>query len=128
MATVLDTSLLNFFQPLFIFLIVFALVYGILEKTKMFGEGKGALHLIIAICLSLITIVVRPISNVFGSILPWFVLVFAIILFIFMIYGFFGIESKRVWGMIGYTPLLLILVLIVLIVLATTFESKLSPY
>jgi len=128
MASVLDVSLLGFFQPIFILLIVFALVYGILEKTEMFGKGKSILHLIIAICIALSTVVVKAVSGVLGTIFPWFVLLFTVVLFVFMIYGFLGVDSKKVFGLIGYTPLLLIMLAIVGGVLLITFQDKLSPY
>ena len=128
MASILDVSLLGFFQPIFLFLIVFALVYGILEKTKMFGEGKSILHLIIAVCIAASTIVVKSVSGVLGSILPWFVLLFTVALLVFMIYGFLGVNPDRVWKLTGYTSLLLIMLAIVGGVILITFQSDLSPY
>ena len=53
MASILDIGLLNTFSPIFTFILLFALIYAILEFAKIFGENKN-IHGLIAFVVALI--------------------------------------------------------------------------
>ena len=75
MATFLDTGLLSYFSVIFPALLVFVIVYALLEKTKLLGENK-AIHAIAAIAIALMLMLSRNIMNVINYMAPWFVLLF----------------------------------------------------
>ena len=53
------------------FLMIFALVYGILVKTQILGENKGV-HVTIALAIGLISLQFDYVSNFFSTIFPFF--------------------------------------------------------
>ena len=72
MASILDIGLLDFFKPIFIFLLVFAAVYALLSTTKLLGDAKkiGGLNAIIAFVLAIIVTLSKPIVNFLIFVLP----------------------------------------------------------
>ena len=129
MATLLDTGLLSFLTPLFIFLFIFVLIYAILNKTKLFGENMGALNLIAAVCIAAVSVFAGRVTGLIISIVPWFVFIAIILFLIFMIFMFFGVKEGDVWDMMfGKTWIFVLLLIIILIGLSQTFEKQITPY
>lgn len=82
-----------FAQPIFMdyilpFLLVFTLVFAILDKTKLLGEGKRQINAIISLVIGLILIAFPYAQGVIVKLIP-FLAVALVILFVFMLlYGF----------------------------------------
>lgn len=93
MATVLDIGLLEGFSNLFTMLLVVALVYGILEYVKLFGDKRG-LHAFIALIMGIMMLLFPNVMEVLATITPWFVLLFIFLLFILIFYRIFGAKEE----------------------------------
>ena len=52
----LDISLLQFFMPIFSFLLIFALVYAVMDKFSLLGGGK-AVKVTVALNIAIIFLV-----------------------------------------------------------------------
>jgi|SRR3989344_5082171 len=131
MASLLDASLLGFFAPLFIFLFLFAVMYALLQRTNIFGtwEGVKALNLIAAFSVAAVaTFIGDTTVKLISSVLPWIVFVIVIFVLLFGLYMFFGLSEKKVWDIVGQTPVFVIVLIIILIGLSAVFEKELSPY
>lgn len=85
MSSIIDLGIIEGLQPLFIFLIVFAVVFGILSGTKLLGTSKS-IHAIIALVLGLITIISANLIKVISIMIPWFIIlaIFLILVLIAM--------------------------------------------
>jgi hypothetical protein len=81
MATLFDIGLLQYFTPIFIFLLVWAVTYGALEVTKVLGENKSW-HAIIALSAAFLLAFTSKPLQIMQSMTPWFVLFFIFILFL----------------------------------------------
>lgn len=128
MATLLDTGLIAFLLPLFVFLFIFVVIYGLLSKTKLLGEKQTALNFIASICIAAVAIFAGDLIKVLGAVTPWIVFLILILLLIFGLYKFFGVEEKEIWATIGgQTVVYVIILLILLIGLAAVFEKEISP-
>jgi len=77
------------FSPIFIFVLVLAVLYGLLQYTKLLG-GSKALHALIAFVIALIFLFSQNAGEVIKIITPWFVLLFALILFLLVGIKMFG--------------------------------------
>ena len=131
MATILDISLLNFLLPIFVFSLTFVFIYAILQKTELFGNaGKNqALNLIAAFSVAAISVFAGTITGIVSIVTPWIVFIIFILVMLFGMYRFFGIEDSKTWDNIGGPTLIFVIILIViLIALSTVFESQVSPY
>lgn len=127
MATFLDTGLLGFFMPLFVFLFIFVVLYALLAKTELLGKNT-ALNLIAAICVAAVAIFAGNLVQLIGAITPWLVFLIIILAIIFGMYQFFGIKESEVWETIGgQVVIYIIIILIVLMGLATVFQEDVTP-
>jgi len=87
-----------FSEPIFIeyilpFLLVFTLVFAILDKTKLLGEGKRQINAIVSLVIGLILIGFPYAQGVIVKLIP-FLAVSLVVLFIFMLmFGF--ISGKK---------------------------------
>ena len=78
---------LNFFLPIFSFLLVFILVYAILAKTKILGESYG-IHLLLSFILAVFFIVNVSLVDFVNFSSAWFVVFLICIFMIMLLIGF----------------------------------------
>ena len=80
------------------FLLIFTLVFAILDRTKILGEGKKQINAIISLVIALIFIGFAYPTGIIVRLVP-FLAVALFLLFIFMlIYGFIQGKEKEVLG------------------------------
>ncbi|MBR9692135.1 hypothetical protein GOV06_05110 [Candidatus Woesearchaeota archaeon] len=95
METFLELGVLNYFSIIFPALLVFVIVFAILEKTKMLGESKS-IHAIAAICAAFLVMLSKDILSIISFGAPWFVLVFVFLVLLLMIYRFMGASEADI--------------------------------
>lgn len=92
MATILDVGLLQSFDFIFPVLLVFAIVFAVLQKTKVIGDSIG-INSIIAITAAFMVLLSEDLVKMINFMVPWFV--FAIIFFILLILIFQMFGAKE---------------------------------
>src|SRR3989338_3677933 len=124
MATLLDTSLIDFLLPLFVFLFIFVVIYALLYKTKLFGDKVPALNFLAAVCVAAVAVFAGNLVKIVSSVTPWIVFIILILVMIFGMYRFLGIQQdKEIWDTFGGpTVITVIIIIIVIIGLTTVFE------
>ncbi len=132
MATFLDIGLAQHFNVIFPVLLVFVIIFALLEKSKIFGDNKG-LHSLIALCIAMMMLFVPGVIQVIGIMAPWFVLIFLLVIFFFLLLLAFGTKMDAItkvassWG----TPhwFLLVIGLVIFIgALGTVYGGSMLPY
>lgn len=129
MATPLDLGLLKHFEMLFPFLLVFIFAYVIFLKTKYFEENKGLASLL-AFVLALMVLFSPVVRDTVNLMAPWFVLLFAFIIFTLVAFMVFGTTESDIMGVLKsekyrYINMWVIsLVLIIVLGSLTTVISK----
>lgn len=89
---------IGFYDVFLPFLLVFAIVFAVLEKTKIFGE-RGRVNLIIALVIALLLVVQRDIVNTINTFLPSVSLILVIVLaFLLVLTMVAGKEFKGLGG------------------------------
>lgn len=77
--------LANFVYP---FLLVFFIVFAVLEKTKLFGEGKKQLNALLSLVIGLVFIgAVRP-KIIVGNLIMFLSMTIVIIFIVLLLWGF----------------------------------------
>lgn len=103
------------------FALVFTLIFAILQKTKLLGDGKKQIDVIISLVIALILIATPFARDIVVSLMP-FLAVWAVILLVFMLlYGFVGGKKDgdvlgKWWKYAFYTLLAISLVVFLLMV------------
>jgi len=132
MATFLDVGLVQHFSVIFPVLLVFVIVFALLQKSKLIGDNKG-LHSLVALCIAVMMLFAPGVVQVINIMAPWFVLIFLLIIFFMMILLSFGTswDSITKYATGWETPhwFLLIIGLIIFIgALASVYGTALLPY
>ena len=107
---------LGVFAYLLPFLMIFAVVYGILSQSKILGENKGV-NATIALTVGLLALQFGYVSTFFGSLFPYTGMGIAVLLVAMILMGLIGKEGgfKWIWFVIG--------LLIFIVVLMTSFSD-----
>jgi len=95
MATILDVGILSYFTPVFVFLLIFAIVFAILEKTRILGKNKG-LNSLVAFVIAMLFILTPELIGVVKLSMPWFILLLVLIVFIVVLFLFVGVKAESI--------------------------------
>lgn len=127
MATILDTGVLAFFLPVFVFIFVFSLLFALLEKVKLFGENK-TLNVAAALSVAAISLFAGQFVGLIAVITPWLVLLLVALFMVFAIFQFFDVEKAKIWDLFGHTPIFILILIIIIVGISIVFDTTLSPY
>jgi magnesium-transporting ATPase (P-type) len=132
MATFLDVGLVQHFSVIFPILLVFVIVFALLEKSQMLGNNKG-LHSLIALSVALMMLFVPGVVKVISLMAPWFVLMFLLVIFFMVLIMSSGTKWDNIASYMSEwnTPhwFFLIIGLIIFIgALASVYGTSMLPY
>jgi len=88
----LSVGILNYFVPLFTFLLVFAIVYSLMRWSKMFGASTAMHGLIALIVAFFVAFFSRGARTMIEFMVPWFSI---LMIFLFFTYDIQGIRRHR---------------------------------
>ena len=77
-----------FTEMLLPFLLVFVVVFAILQKSKVLGDGKAQIDSMVAVVIGLLLIGVKQPREIIVGIMPWMAVGVAVILVFLILYGF----------------------------------------
>ncbi|MBN2052096.1 hypothetical protein JW756_01215 [Candidatus Woesearchaeota archaeon] len=100
MATFLEIGLLEHFGVVFVILLVFLVIFGLMEYIKPFGDGKRGLHAIISLLIALLFLVSKIATNMVSFMVPWFMVVAIFIFFTLFLVRMFGAGEKEMLDLI----------------------------
>lgn len=123
-----ETGVYEYFLP---FLLIFAIIFAILEKIQLFGEGKTNINVVIAVVVGLLLIVQQGIVAIINNFLPRVSLIMVVILMGLLVISM--LAGKKFTGLTGgvfsVAVILVIIALIIALISPTTFGfTWLSPY
>ena len=103
----------GFFDYILPFLLIFALVFGILTKTRIFEKNK-AINAIIALAVGLMALQFGFVSQFFSEILPRLGIGLMVILIILILVGLFlNPKNKGMMGLMFAIGMIIIIVILV---------------
>jgi len=111
-----------FTEMLLPFLLVFVVVFAILQKSKILGEGKAQIDAIVGLVVGLILIGVPGPRDIIVGVMPWMAVGISVILVFLLLYGFvagdlskIGQGDDRKWVLPAFAVLVGIFVLVVVL-------------
>ena len=86
----------NFVLP---FLLIFVLVFAILQKSKILGDGKTQIDSLVALAIGLLLIITPTPREFIVDFIPWVAVGVAVILVFLLLYGFVAEDNwkKEKW-------------------------------
>jgi hypothetical protein len=131
MANLIDTGFLNNFTEVFMFLLIFAVIYGVLSKVDFFKlneKGKG-LNAIIAITIALLTLMSGEVTAMIGTMVPWFFVLILFIMLVMLSTMIFGTSNEEMMALIrkpeAYSWIIIFGAIILLFSLGSGFGQNL---
>ena len=117
MVTPLDTGLLGYVMPIFSFLLIYAVIYAILVKTKILGENN-TINSVVPLAVAIIFLLMPGAVSFVNFITPWFVVLVIVGFAVALLFLFLGVEQKTVKGWahnptIYWTALIFMMIIIV---------------
>lgn len=97
MATFLDISIIQNFSSVFTFILVFVILYGLMETVKLFGDKRGS-HAMIAVIVALLVSMSSGVTSVIQTFTPWFTMLIIVIFFILFAVRMFGVSTETITG------------------------------
>ncbi|MCL6500489.1 MAG: hypothetical protein K6T16_00445 [Candidatus Pacearchaeota archaeon] len=107
------------------FLLIFVVIYAILEKTEVLGKDKRYANLIVAVVVGFMFIGVQALVNFTLRLIPLMAVMVVILLGYFLVFGFIGIEKVK--GMRITLGILFGLAILASIAWAAGLIGKLTP-
>jgi hypothetical protein len=131
MATFLETGLLNYFSIIFPALLVFVLVYALLQKIKILGENK-TINILVAIALGFIVLLSESILSIINFAAPWFVIFFIFMVLLLVVFKLMGASDENIANVIRSDKvvqwvILAISIIIVISAFANVYGQRLLP-
>lgn len=116
MASILDIGLLDYFVPVFVFLLVFAILFALLEKIPIFGKNRG-LNAMIAFAISFLFIFTPDMLGIVKIITPWFTILFIFVILVIMLFMFVGVKEENIASVFTDKGNVWIVVIVCLVIL-----------
>ena len=128
----LNLGLIEYFAPLFIFILIFVFVYAALYHTRIFGENK-ILPSIIGVVIAFIFIMFQDLTRVIVVMAPWFTTLFIFLIFTIVAFKLFGATDDNIRNVITHHGtlqwfLIIICLLIAIGAMAAVFGQKTLDY
>ena len=121
------SSGINLFLPVFAFILIFAVMYGLLSKTKVLGENKFV-HILVSFAIAIIFLASTSAIQFAKVSSGWFAAFILSILFIVLIVGLIHKNIEEVLGK-GFAWFLIIIIIVVFIFsAATVFKDFINTY
>ncbi len=127
MATPLQTSLVNFFTPIFIFLLIFVGTYAMLQKTKLLTGNKG-LDGIVAFAIGLLFLIYPAGQAILRMTIPWTIILLVATLMIVSFLMFFGVSEGDVAAAMGGATMMIIIISGVVIFFLIAMTNVFGPW
>lgn len=89
MATFLDTGLLEIFSAIFMFLLVYSVLWGVLTFRKPFGENNG-IYALISLAISFFVLLSVPVQQYIAFVAPWFLVLMIVFFLIITSFSLFA--------------------------------------
>ena len=113
MATLLDFGILDYFVPIFVFMLVFGILFALLEKTSIFGKNKG-LNGLISFVVAFLFILTSDLVNFVRFFTPWVVMLFIFLVMIILLFMFVGVKAEAIAGVFSDRGMVWIIILLFL--------------
>jgi len=126
MATVLDAGIVGYFAPLFVFLFIFVVLYGIMLRAQIFGDKQG-LYALISGALAFMTLFIPNIARFVGALAPLLVGVVILGFMILLVLSIVGFKGDMMEGLVTHPGVFwTVMVLCILIVVFAFSQTMMT--
>ena len=107
------------------FLLIFSIVFAILEKTSILGKDKTNINVIVSVVIGLLLVVQRGIVEIINLFLPRVSLIIVVILVVLLLIAM--VVGKEFTGLKGITLGIAVIVILIAVIIALTARPTAGP-
>jgi len=96
----MDLENMGFYEVLLPFILIFTILFAILQKIKLFGEASKNINVVVAVAIAFFVVRVPSIINIINQFLPKISLVVLVLLMFLLVIGILGADATTMKG--GY--------------------------
>lgn len=89
---------LGVFEVALPFMLIFTIIFAVLQKIKLFGEESKNFNVIVALVIALFAIRVNAVTTMMASFLPKVSMLVLVILMVLLVWGIFGASGEGLTG------------------------------
>ena len=121
----LDVSMFGNFLPVFVFVLIFTLLYALLEKTKLLGSNSS-LNFLISMSIAFISLFSGNAMKLVLFVLPWYIFLMVFLVSIFSLFLFYGMKEEDFFP----KPTIIFIVMMIFLIIGITkvFGPVFTPY
>ncbi|MBU2590189.1 MAG: hypothetical protein KKA65_00875 [Nanoarchaeota archaeon] len=93
-----DLENLGFYEVLLPFLLIFTIIFAILQKIKLFGPTAKNINIIVAVIIAFFVVRVPSIVGVMTQFLPKVSILVLVLLMFLLVLGIFGAQGEKMTG------------------------------
>lgn len=123
--TVVETILTSDFavRVIYPFVLVFVLIFAILQKAKLFGEDKRQIDSLIALSIALIVVAFSWATDIIVNLMPFLAITLVSILAFFLIFGFVASDNEHGLSIPNYMKYIGALIATIVVVISLLVAS-----
>ena len=127
MATILQTQVIEFLTPIFIFLLVFVILYALLQKSKVLGGIKG-FDAIAAFAVAILFVLLPEGTIFITSFTPWMLIFGVLVLVIFMFFMFLGVSASTMVDIAKNSTFITFAVIMIVVIFLVSLSQAAGPF
>ncbi len=106
-----------FLQEALLFLLAFVIVFAILQKSKILGDGVHKINSLVALAFAFIFVGLSAATEIVSKMIPWVAVALSVILMFLLLWGFVGGEMGSLpsgikWTLIGLSAVFMVVLLL----------------
>ena len=106
-----------FLQEALLFLLAFVVVFAILQKSKILGDGVEKINSLVALAFGFLFVGFSAATDIVATMIPWVAVALSVILMFLLLWGFVGGEigslpSGIKWTLIGLSAVFMAVLLL----------------
>jgi len=127
MVSLIDSGLGEFLIPIFIFILIYAVIFATLKKTKVLGDDIN-INAIVAFVLAALFAVVPGVMDFISIIAPWFVVMVIVAFSIMLVFMFGGVKGETVENIFKNSTVYWTIIMLSIIILIGGLTAVYGPF
>lgn len=127
MVSLIDSGLGEFLIPVFIFILIYAVIYATLKKTKVLSDDIN-INAIVAFVLAALFAVVPGVMEFISVIAPWFVVMVIVAFSIMLVFMFGGVKGETVENIFKNSTVYWTIIMLSIIILVGGLTTVYGPF
>ena len=127
MVTLLDSGLGEFLIPIFLFILIYAIVFGVLKKVQIFGDNTN-LNAWIAFGFTVLFAAMPGAMELVAVIAPWFIVLVVLAFSFLLVFMFMGVSTKQITDIAKDSTVYWTVIMIGIIILVAGLTTVYGPF